>query len=188
MFVARNFEAKGGGDLLTALEGLDGWELDAVTHSRVQPGPRVRVHEGLTPGCSKLSELYSRADAFVLPTRGDSSPFAVLEGMAAGLPIITTAVGALGEIVTDGSGLLVAPGNVRMLREALARILIDPQLRSRMGARARARVIQLYNADINANRLLDLVISIDRTRLRPLLSPAEPRSDAHRHDRETQLL
>jgi glycosyltransferase involved in cell wall biosynthesis len=160
LFVGRNFEAKGGNDLLAALEGLGGWELDVVTHSTVAPLPGVRVHNGLSPGSPELAELYSMADAAVLPTRGDASPFAVLEGMAAGLPVITTPVGAIGEIVVAGTGLLVPPCDVEALRDALSRILSDGELRRRMGDAARARVLRCYSANRNINRLLNLVVTL----------------------------
>jgi glycosyltransferase involved in cell wall biosynthesis len=160
LFVARNFEAKGGYDLLAALDGLEGWALDVVTHSPLPPRPGVRVHHGLTPKSPGLAELYSMADATVLPTRSDASPFAILEGMAAGLPVVTTSVGAISEIVVDETGLLVTPGDVRALRQALAQILSDGDLRKRLGDAGRVRVVERFNARHNANRLLDLLIAV----------------------------
>jgi glycosyltransferase involved in cell wall biosynthesis len=160
LFVARNFEAKGGNDLLAALQGLGGWELDVVTHSTVRPLPGVRVHNGLSPGSPELAELYSMADAAVLPTRGDASPFAVLEAMAAGLPIVATSVGAISEIVIEGTGLLVDPGDVEALHDILARILSDAELCQRLGEAGRARVIERFDARRNANQLLDLLTSL----------------------------
>jgi glycosyltransferase involved in cell wall biosynthesis len=170
LFVARNFEAKGGNELLAALDQLEGWELDIVTHSPVEPRPCMHVHNGLTPGSPRLLELYSLADAFVLPTKSDASPFAVLEGMAAGLPVVTTQVGAIGEIVVEGTGLLTPPGDVNALRAALARVLTDSDLRRRLGEAARARVLDCYRAEDNANRVLDLLVSVGespRGRRRP---------------------
>lgn len=172
LFVARNFEAKGGYDLLAALEGLEGWELDVVTHSPLPPRPGVRVHNGLTPKSPELAELHSMADATVLPTRSDASPFAILEGMAAGLPVVTTSVGAISEIVVEETGLLVTPGDVPALRKALAQILSDGDLRQRLGDAGRARVIGRFNARDNANRLLDLLIAV---RQNPAFGKTGPR-------------
>jgi glycosyltransferase involved in cell wall biosynthesis len=88
----------------------------------------------------KLRRL-AEADVFVLPTRHEGLPMAMLEAMSTGLPVITTPVGGIPEVVRDGeTGLLVDPGNAAALAEAMARLSADPDLRHRLGAAAAAEV------------------------------------------------
>ena len=74
------------------------------------------------------------ADLFVLPSYSEGLSVAVCEALRAGLPVITTRVGALPEVVREGvGGCLVSPGEVAALRDALRRLLGDSALRTRMG-------------------------------------------------------
>lgn len=63
LFVARNFEAKGGYDLLAALEGLEGWELDVVTHSPLPPGSRGSLVPSDTRPCAGCFRVWKAGDA-----------------------------------------------------------------------------------------------------------------------------
>ncbi len=70
----------------------------------------------------------------------------VLEGIAFGLCIVCTTVGAQAEVVEDGvSAMLVTPGDVQGLADALARCIVDPMLRRRLGAGARQTFLEKYN-------------------------------------------
>jgi glycosyltransferase involved in cell wall biosynthesis len=81
------------------------------------------------------------AQVFVLPSLAESLPYVLLEAMAAGLPIVASAVGGITEAIATGEdGLLVAPGNPEALSQALISILGDADLRARFGAHSRARV------------------------------------------------
>jgi glycosyltransferase involved in cell wall biosynthesis len=76
--------------------------------------------------------------ALAATTRSEGITTAVLEGMAAGLPVVVTDVGALREAVTDGAtGFLLPPGDIGAMAQALARLLRDPALRHAMGREAR---------------------------------------------------
>ena len=80
------------------------------------------------------------AAALVVPSRVENYPLVPLEAMAAGVPVVATAVGGVPELVDDGhSGLLVPPDDVDALAGALARVLRDDALRERLRSGGRAR-------------------------------------------------
>ncbi len=76
---------------------------------------------------------FTRAHVYVLPSYNEGLPVGVLEAMAAGLPVVTTPVGGIPEVVRDGvNGIIISPGDVRALSAAVLRILDDSELRQRM--------------------------------------------------------
>lgn len=88
------------------------------------------------------------ADVFVLPTQGEGMSNALLEAMGAGLPCVTTQVPGNVEVISHGqTGLLVEPGNLEELAEAIGRLLADPALRLRMGEAARQRIRDVHSID-----------------------------------------
>jgi glycosyltransferase involved in cell wall biosynthesis len=99
----------------------------------------VEVRDWLSP--EQRDRLLASADAFVLPSYAEGLPMSLLEAMAWGLPVITTAVGSIPEHVQDDvHGILVRPGDVSELAGAIERIVMDDALRIAMGARARSAV------------------------------------------------
>jgi Glycosyl transferases group 1 len=88
-----------------------------------------------------VPELLAACDVFALPSLYEGSSLAVLEAMAAGRPVVSSAIGGTDELIEDGrSGLLVAPGDAEALAAALRRLLADSGLRERLAGRARERV------------------------------------------------
>jgi glycosyltransferase involved in cell wall biosynthesis len=88
-----------------------------------------------------VPQLLAACDVFALPSLYEGSSLAVLEAMAAGIPVVSSAIGGTDELIEDGrSGLLVAPGDAAALAAALRRLLGDPELRQGLAARARERV------------------------------------------------
>ena len=82
------------------------------------------------------NRLFRRANVFVLPSFREGVPMAMLESMAVGLPPIVTPVGGIPEVITDKkNGLLVEPGNVNEIAEAMI-VLADRPLRERLGVAA----------------------------------------------------
>ncbi|HND30836.1 MAG TPA: glycosyltransferase, partial [Myxococcota bacterium] len=79
------------------------------------------------------------ADAFVLSSRYEGNPLVVMEAMAAGLPVVATAVGCVPELVMKDTGILVPPGDPQRLAEALDRLGADLPMARRLGL-AGARV------------------------------------------------
>jgi glycosyltransferase involved in cell wall biosynthesis/aminoglycoside phosphotransferase (APT) family kinase protein len=88
-----------------------------------------------------VPQLLAACDVFALPSLYEGSSLAVLEAMAAGIPIVSSAIGGTEELIEDGSGgLLVPPGDAKALAAALRRVLAGPELREGLAARARERV------------------------------------------------
>jgi glycosyltransferase involved in cell wall biosynthesis len=86
------------------------------------------------------------ADVFVLATRSEGMPLSVLEAMAAGLPVVASAVEGLEEVVVDGkTGFLSPPGDAVALAERLRRLVDDPGLRRELGAAGHARAEKLFS-------------------------------------------
>lgn len=94
---------------------------------------------GLVPHAD-LPSSYRDADLFVLPTLQEGLPLAMLEAMASGLPVVASGVGGIPTVIDNGrDGLLVPPGDVRGLADAMQRILSSDAEAARLGAAARAR-------------------------------------------------
>jgi glycosyltransferase involved in cell wall biosynthesis len=95
-----------------------------------------------------IPEQLAAADLFVLPSRSEALPNAVLEAMAGGLPVVASAVGGILEVIEEGkTGLLVPAGDSRALANAVSRLMSDGALATRLGAAARAHVEARYSFD-----------------------------------------
>jgi glycosyltransferase involved in cell wall biosynthesis len=78
----------------------------------------VRFHGGVPK--ARVAELLRQADFLVLPSLWENAPHALLEAMASGLPVVATRVGGVPEIVDEGTGVLVAPGDATALADGIA--------------------------------------------------------------------
>jgi glycosyltransferase involved in cell wall biosynthesis len=104
-----------------------------------------------------VPDLLATCDVFALPSLYEGSSLAVLEAMAAGIPIVSSAIGGTDELIEDGrSGLLVPPGDDQALAAALRRALGEPELRAEMAARARERVEEGLTREQMAGRVMDV--------------------------------
>jgi glycosyltransferase involved in cell wall biosynthesis len=94
----------------------------------------------------ELDRLYEHAAVVACPSYREGFGVVCAEAMAHGRPVVASAVGGLLDLVIDGeTGILVPPGDVGALRDALRRLLEDPDLRRRMGEAGRARVRERFS-------------------------------------------
>ena len=95
---------------------------------------------------SDVADILAACDIAVLPSAAEGMPNAVLEYMAAGLPVVASAVGGNLEVIADGAtGLLVPPGNAEALAQALLRLLADDVLALRVARKGRELVEQRFS-------------------------------------------
>ncbi len=114
--------------------------------------------------CSNVWPYYSLADVFALPSHSEGSPNALLEAMAAGVPIVACKVGGVPETVEDGSSaLLVPPSEPAAMASALARILEDPALAARLVSNASERLAQRFSPESRYRALLKIYRAAQET-------------------------
>ena len=101
---------------------------------------------------------FMRSTLLVVPSWTEAFPLVIPEGMAAGLPIIATAVGAVPDFVKNGvDGLLIPPRNPPLLAAGICKILEDDGLRVRMGSRVKARASAEFAIDIGCERVAEVI-------------------------------
>jgi glycosyltransferase involved in cell wall biosynthesis len=105
-----------------------------------------RVH--LLGKRSEVAECLAASDVFVLSSNWEGNPLAVMEAMAAGLPVIGTAVGGVPELVESGrQGILVPPGDCLAFANAMRTLLNDPHKRASMANAARALATAAFKVE-----------------------------------------
>ena len=139
-------------------EGPDRTELESLRDALALQA------EVSLPGLTRnIDAAFAEASIFVLPSRFEGYPNALLEALAVGLPVIaTSAPGGASEILERGKyGLLVAPDDAVALASALDRMMSDPALRAAYGAQAQKAVVELSTERIG-RRWLDLLSGMRR--------------------------
>jgi glycosyltransferase involved in cell wall biosynthesis len=186
VFAGRCSESKGLYDLLQAglllrrelpklrIECAGDGDLDEVERAIATMGlaDRVRVHGWLEP--RRRDELLARAGIFVLPSHAEGLPMGVLEAMAAGCPVVASAVGGIPDVIEDGvNGLLVPAGDTQALAAAIRRLVGDPAFAGRLGAAARATIAARFTTEGMLGRIEQLYISLGIDRGQTLFSDGE---------------
>lgn len=156
-------ESKGGDFLIRAFKEMDRTDAvliiagtgDKETEWKNLAGdsPLIRFI-GYVAGAEKAN-CYSQADVFIFPTEHDTWGLVVNEAMHYGLPVVVTAAAGASELVTD-NGIVVEPGNVPRLKEALTRLIEDPALRKEMGENSKARISR-YGVEYAANSFMRVI-------------------------------
>ena len=124
----------------------DGDLRESLTHLVEALGLRQRVH--FVGARRDLGNILNAIDLFTMPSLWEGLPLSLVLAMGAGLPVVTTRVAGIPEVVQhDVSGLLVSPGRSDELADALSRVIEDASLRRRLGDQARAFVTPRFGAE-----------------------------------------
>ncbi len=171
LFVGRLTAGKGIEVLLEAILALRG-RLPDLTLTVVGDGPRRSDLEnqsrarGLADHVSfvgaknqdEVAKLLTDHDIFVLPSFAEGVPVVLMEAMGAGLPVVATQVGGMTELIDDGiSGFLVRPFDAEQLGDRVQQLVVDADLRQRMGRAGRAKVLADFVSAEEATRLARLI-------------------------------
>ncbi len=170
--VGRLIQLKGQSMLLDALAELHARGLDPRL-TLVGDGPkraelerraaRLGISDRVTftgsVGQDTIFRIYRSADIFCLPSMAEGVPVVLMEAMALELAVLTTQIMGIPELVDDGrTGLLVAPGRVDLLVDALERLLRDPELRARLGREGRRKVFAEFNVNASAEVMREVLV------------------------------
>ena len=139
-FLRREFGERGADALDLFFLGGDG-DIEEVnqiiTNEKLED---IVKYEGWVSGEKKV-ELLNMADAYILPSYNEGLPISVLEAMSYKLPIISTKVGGIPEILEDGiNGFIMEPGDKKAIKEAIDRLMNDVDLRKKMGLESAHKV------------------------------------------------
>jgi glycosyltransferase involved in cell wall biosynthesis len=133
-------------------------------HGEMEPAARAKVRDLGLSSCvhfiglrNDVSDVLAASDMFVLASDFEGSPLAVMEAMAAGLPIVTTGVGGVPEILDSGvEGIVVPAGSAEALAGAMCELLMDLSLRRRMGSAGAKRASEFLDLTIMAGKYSDI--------------------------------
>lgn len=116
-----------------------GPEKDAINSSAAELGLETSVT--LTGFISDMRSFYQAIDIFCLPSLREASPLTILEAAASSRPVVTTRVGSVGNLIDDSiDGLIVQPGNLHQLSDALRKVIVSEELRRSFGTRLRKKL------------------------------------------------
>ena len=179
VLVVANLRPEKGYDVLIdaaalVLEQFPDARFDCVGDGPELPALQARaVQQGVSHAFRWLGQrddvpaLLASAEIFALPSRTESMPNSVLEAMAAGLPVVASAVGGVPEVVNDGdNGVLCGAGDVNALAHQLCRVMADRGLADRLAAHAHRDAHARYSFDRMVNTLESLYIRELTTRSR----------------------
>jgi glycosyltransferase involved in cell wall biosynthesis len=144
--------------------------MEAIRAEVQANGLEGRVH--VLGRRDNVRECLAASDVFVLSSNWEGNPLAVMEAMAAGLPVISTAVGGVPELVRSGEhGILVPPGDQRAFTEAMQLLCDDSEKRAAMGSAARSFALDAFRVE----RMVEGYITVYRAALKAGSAPP-PRS------------
>lgn len=116
---------------------------------------KIILH-GMIQGQEK-ARFFQQGDILVLPSYRESFGIAVLEGMAAGMPIVANRIGVLPDIVEDNvTGYLVMPGDIAALADAILSLYYSPKKRYSMGLAGREKVLRDYSPNVIGGKVRDI--------------------------------
>lgn len=170
LFVGRLVPAKGPSQLLDVIarwKAEEPWRrielalvgdgpLLAPLRRQVEALGLSDVHLPGGVGQDDLPEWYEWADVFCLPSFAEGVPVVLMEAMATELPVVTTRIAGIPELVEDGqNGLLISPGRHDQLLNALRALADDPERRQQLGRAGRRRTVESFHPSGSAARLIN---------------------------------
>jgi len=165
--VGRLVPAKGQHVLLTAIQRLrlrgrfinlrlvgDGPDRASLEQAARRLGIQESIIFEGSVNQDRIQALFARADVFALASFAEGIPVVLMEAMAMEIPCVATWITGIPELIRDSiDGLLVAPSDDGAMADAIARLMDDGELRKRLGAAGRRRVIEKYNLRPNVEHL-----------------------------------
>jgi glycosyltransferase involved in cell wall biosynthesis len=151
-FLGHFIDRKGPLRVLEALRRAPDARAIFLGHGPQQPEGEQVLHAERCPH-ALVPHYLCAADVFVLPTRSEGSPNAILEALACGLPVVSSDIPSVREVVSKSCGELVDPMDVRALGDAIARLLEDAPRRATMSEAAREHASG-FSLERRAQRIL----------------------------------
>jgi glycosyltransferase involved in cell wall biosynthesis len=105
--------------------------------------------------CERSHKIYTTGDISLISSVSEAFPFAVIESMACGRPVVATDVGGIREIL-QGLGVLVPPRNPEALADGIVELLTNEEMRRNLAEKARAEVVEKYHKEVFTNAYFDL--------------------------------
>jgi glycosyltransferase involved in cell wall biosynthesis len=137
---------------------MESSRLTLVTMEHVEPAPGLEVRNDVRPGDGRISDVLAASDIFAFPGEIDSYGYAILEAMAAGLPVVASRQGAVPELVEDGvTGLIVPPHDDDAFARALQSLVAEPARARALGAAGRARLLERFDARATTRDLIEVI-------------------------------
>ncbi len=168
-FLGRIIERKGLFDLIEVIAGMKSQGIDVYLEiggdGDVDNLNRMIQGLGLSNqvkylgwiGTKDKERLFGRVDAYVLPSYAEGMPMSVLEAMAYGLPVVSTKVGGVPDLVCDEkTGFLIVPGDKVSLSKSIKRLVMEPDLIRRFGEKGREKAIECHQLESMMKRLMQL--------------------------------
>ncbi|BBH22979.1 glycosyl transferase [Paenibacillus baekrokdamisoli] len=169
LFLGEIGPRKGIYDLVDAIELLPESSRNKVTlhvcgNNEIDKLKEYIASKQLTGNCivhgwidgEQKKKFLSNADVYILPSYAEGLPISILEAMAYGLPVISTNVGGIPEIVRkDENGFLIEPGDTRSLAEAVEMLVNDFHLRLRYGQKSKT-IVQPHDLNVVLDQLVDI--------------------------------
>ena len=156
-FIGDDFERKGGPLLLEAFKALrkerTHLNLKIISGHKIEDSKNIKSY-GRKTRDELFNSFYPDCDLFVLPTRVDFFGMAILEAMSFGIPVITTDIYAMDEIIDNGKdGFLVPSNDLGALIEKIDLLIKDNDLRERMGIEAKNKILKRFSPQTIGKKL-----------------------------------
>lgn len=160
LFIGFDWKRKGGDDLVAAFKlVLEKFPKARLTIVGARPDLQIPNCEVIGPGQpDDLNQYYQRASVFCMPTYREPFGIVFIEAMAAHLPVVATRIGAIPDFVEEGgNGLLVEPGDVQGIANALIKLLDNPSMARRFGERSFQIIQERYSWDAVGKKLQEQI-------------------------------